>query len=87
MYLSDVLNCYLLTSVSEGTNLVYWTDVSDAQDGSTFRLTYMDRDLNEYEADFDDQKVTWTNGNEFVISCDGQPWTFASLVPAERPSR
>lgn len=87
MYLSDVLDHYLLTSVSEGTNLVYWTDVSDAQDGSTFRLTYMDRDLNEYEADFDDQKVTWTNGNEFVISCDGQPWAFAAWVPAERSSR
>lgn len=82
MKLSQVLDRYLLTSVIEGTNLVYWTDVSVAHDGSTFRLTYMDRDLNEYEADFDDQKVTWTNGNEFVISCRGRPWTFAAWQPA-----
>lgn len=85
MYLSDVLDYYLLTSVSEGTNLVYWAAVSYA-DERAFRLVYSDRDLNEYEADFDDQKVTWTKGNEFVISCDGQPWTFAAWVPAERPS-
>lgn len=87
MYLSDVIDSYLLTSVSEGTNLVYWADVSCAGDGSTFRLTYTDRDRNEYEADFDDQKVTWTSGSEFVISCDGQPWTFAAWVPVERPTR
>ncbi len=86
MYLSDVLDRYLLTSVSEGTNLVYWADVSHADDGSVFRLAYTDRDLNEYEADFDDQEVTWTKGNEFVISSDGQPWTFAAWAPAERPS-
>ena len=81
MKLSTVLSKFLLTSVSEGTNLVYWADVSRNGDGSVYKLVYSDRDLNEYEAEFDDQEVTWTSGNEFVISCDDQPWTFAAWRP------
>lgn len=82
MKLSQVLDRYLLTSVSEGTNLVYWADVSDTKDASAFRLSYTDRDLNDYEALFDDQEVTWISSNEFVVSCDGQPWVFAAWQPA-----
>ncbi len=85
MYLSDVIDSYLLTSVSEGTNIVYWGNLG-SEEQPIYRLMYTDRDLNEYEADFDNQKVTWTNGNEFIISCDGEPWTFAAWAPAERPS-
>lgn len=86
MYLSDVLDRYLLTSVNAGTGLVNWADVSPAGDGSAFLLTYMDHGRNEREVGFEDQMVTWTNGNEFVVSCDGQPWTFAAWEPANRPS-
>lgn len=86
MYLSDVIDRYLLTSVSEGTNLVHWADVSYTGDDRVFRLTYTDCDLNDYEADFHDQEVTWTNGSEFVISCDGEPWAFAAWEPAKRHS-
>ena len=82
MKLSEVLGKYLLTSVSEGTNLVYWADVSGNGNYSLLYLLYSDRDLNEYEATFEDQEVTWTNGSEFVISCDGEPWTFAAWQPA-----
>ena len=83
MKLSEVLETYLLTSVSEGTFLVYWADLSDKDDRSLLRLVYSDPiELTEYEGEFEDQEVTWTRGNEFVVSCDGQPWTFAAWQPA-----
>lgn len=81
MKLSEILDQYLLTSVNEGVNLVRWSPVYNTA-GTSFLLTYVDVDLNEYEAIFEDQEATLTGGNRFVVSCDGEPWEFAAWTQA-----
>lgn len=77
MKLSEVLGKYLLTSVSEGTHLV---EVDHRFEG-LLELSYTDEAGLTYSGSFEDQEVTWTRGNEFVVSCDGAPWTFAAWEP------
>lgn len=81
MKLSQVLDQYLLTSVNEGVNLVHWGQVFNSR-GTSYLLTYTSVDLDEYEALFDDQDITRTAENRFVISCDGEPWEFAAWAEA-----
>lgn len=76
MKLSEVLEAYLVTSVSEGTNVV-----SSCENNGLIEIAYTDYESNEYEAAFEDQEITWVDGNCFVVSCDGQPWQFAAWKP------
>lgn len=81
MKLSEVLDKYLITSVNEGVNLVHWATVFNSH-GTSYLLTYINGELDEYEVLVDEQEVTLTRGNRFVVSCDGEPWEFAAWTKA-----
>lgn len=79
MKLSEIIRDHLITSVIEGTYVVVWGEVFSTR-GTFLQASYGDE--LEYEAIFEDQDVTLTDGNRFVVSCDGEPWEFAAWSPA-----
>lgn len=81
MFLSEVLKKYLVTSVSEGTNIVKYSFHPSEKEPSIVCLEYTDENGQTYCSEFDDQYVTWTGNGNFVVSCDGYPQEFTSWVP------